>query len=537
MAEMTVRQACFEVLRAFGIDRVFGNPGSTELSFLREFPEDFEYVLGLQEAVVVGMADAHAALTRRPSVVSLHTAAGVGNAMGALTNARDNKTPILVVAGQQHREMLVAEPMLANPDATLLPRPSVKWSHESARAQDVPTDFAKALTAAMTPPFGPVFLSTPMDDFDAVLGGDDLARLDSVLARRADLRPVVAEDRLDAIAERLDSARNPALVFGGEVDWDESVSAAVRLAEATGAPVWSAPVEGRLCFPNDHPLYRGALEPATGLIAETLSPHDLVLVAGAPVFKYYPYVPGPWLAPATDLLHLTSSPREAATAVAGSSWVGHVGQALESLSKKVQTHREEPEPRPGPQRSEPADPLLPETVFATVAPLAPDDAVWVNESPSNNPQFLDQVRLSRPSSFFTAAGGGLGYGMAAAVGASLAAPSRKVVAVIGDGSAQYAVPAFWTARQWDADVVFLVLRNEEYAILKWFAQFEETPAVPGLDVGGLDIAAIASGYGIPAVTARSADEVAEAFSEAVGASGPSLIEVPITTVFPTLGGQ
>ncbi|WP_025274023.1 benzoylformate decarboxylase [Haloglycomyces albus] len=533
----TVQDAVFEVFRAFGIDRVFGNPGSTELSFLQRFPSDLDYVLGLQEAVVVGMADAYAAASGRPAVVNLHTATGVGNGMGAMANARDNKTPMLVIAGQQHREMLVAEPLLANPDAVTLTRPIAKWSHESTRAGDIPIDVARALRAALTPPCGPVFLSTPMDDLGRELSADDLYRLRATLARECRSTPVVADDSLATIAERMDAADQVALVFGGEIDRDDAHSAAVALADSTGAPVWSAPVEGRLCFPNNHPQYQGELEPAIGLIAHVFAEFDLVVVVGAPVFKYYPYVPGPWLANGTDLIQLTSAPNEAVDAVVGSAWVGHVGSALEGLLKKVQHHRTPPEPLPEPVSVSDVDPPLPEAVFDALAASAPANTVWVNESPSNVGQFWQRVRPSEPHSFYFSAGGGLGYGMAAAVGAGMAQPHRPVIAVIGDGSAQYALPAMWTAQRYSIPVVFVVLRNDEYAILKWFAQFENADSVPGLDVGGIETTTIASGYGLATASVRTRDEIIAAVTEALERRGPTLIEVPVTTVTPLLGGD
>src|ERR1700760_19029 len=170
----SVREATFELFRAHGMTTIFGNPGSTELPMLSEFPDDFSYVLGLQEAVVVGMADGYAQATGRPTLVNLHTAPGVGNAVGALVNAAANKSPLVVTAGQQVRPMMVLEAMLTNPRATELPRPTVKFSAEPPRPADVPAVLARAIHAATTPPHGPVFVSIPMDDWDVELTGPDL---------------------------------------------------------------------------------------------------------------------------------------------------------------------------------------------------------------------------------------------------------------------------------------------------------------------------------------------------------------------------
>ncbi len=162
---MTVRDATYDLLRACGLTTIFGNVGSTEETFLKNFPSDFRYVLGLQEASVVAMADGFAQATRQPALVNVHTGAGVGNAMGSLLTAFQNKTPLIVTAGQQTREMLLLEPWLTNVEATTLPRPWVKWAYEPARAEDVPAAFMRAIATALQPPSGPVFLSLPLDDW------------------------------------------------------------------------------------------------------------------------------------------------------------------------------------------------------------------------------------------------------------------------------------------------------------------------------------------------------------------------------------
>src|SRR5881394_725873 len=162
----TVREATFELFRARGMTTMFGNPGSTEVPMLAGFPEDFTYVLGLQEASVVGMADGFAQASGRPAFVNLHTAPGVGNAMGAIFNAQANKSPLVVTAGQQARQLMTLQANLTNRDAARMPHPLVKWSYEPPRAEDVPHALARATQLAALPPAGPVFVSIPMDDWD-----------------------------------------------------------------------------------------------------------------------------------------------------------------------------------------------------------------------------------------------------------------------------------------------------------------------------------------------------------------------------------
>ena len=526
----TVREASYELLRAHGMTTVFGNPGSTELPFLAGFPDDFRYVLGLQEAVVVGMADGYAQATGRPALVNLHTAPGVGNAMGAIFNAHQNKAPLVITAGQQVRAMMSMEALLTNPDPVVLPRPFVKWSYEPPRPQDVPAALARAYHLAQLPPLGPVFVSVPMDDWSAE-ADDTSAR--QVTGRATTGRAAPDPAALQDLGRRLAGASNPVLVAGPDVDaggdrrgWD----AAVALAERCRLPVWAPPASGsgRVGFPEDHPNFQGLLPPAIGPLAETLEPYDLVLVAGAPVFTYYPYIPGPVLPEGTSLVMVTNDPQEAARAPAGDAIVADVALTLEALLAQAETpDRPPPEARPAPELPSDTDPIGAPAAMAALGDMLPAGGIVVNESPSNMIAYRNQVRPSRPSSYFTGAGGGLGFGLPAAVGMQLGQPERPVVAVIGDGSLQYAVAGLWSAVAYDVPLTVLVLRNEEYAILKWFAEFEGEMGAPGLDVPGLDSVAIAAGYGMRARRVDGVDELRQALAEAIASDGPELVEVTV----------
>src|SRR5829696_2380657 len=200
-AMATVREAAFDLFRARGITTMFGNPGSTELPMLADFPADFRYVLGLQGAVVVGMADGYAQASGRTTAVNLHTAPGVGNAMGAIFNAQANHSPLLVTAGQQARAQITLQANLTNRDATRMPHPLVKWSFEPPRAEDVPLALAHGAHLAGLPPRGPVFVSIPMDDWGAEV---DEADANEVVARRVNGRAVADPDAVRRLAKHLD---------------------------------------------------------------------------------------------------------------------------------------------------------------------------------------------------------------------------------------------------------------------------------------------------------------------------------------------
>jgi len=522
----TVRDASFDLFRNLGTTTIFGNPGSTELPMLADFPGDFRYVLGLHEAVVVGMADGYAQASGRPSIANLHTAPGVGNAMGAVFNAQANHSPVLVTAGQQARAQMTLQANLTNRDAIRMPHPLVKWSYEPPRAEDVPLALARGIHMASLPPKGPVFVSIPMDDWDVEV--EEAAT--HALERGVEGRAVAAPDSVSRLAARLDQASNPVMVAGPDIDASGGWDAAVGLAERQRLPVWATPAPGggRLGFPENHPNFRGVLPPAIGPVGQTLEGHDLILVVGSSVFPYYPHIPGPLLPEGASLVAITSDPDEAARAPMGSAILADPGLTLAALLEAVpESSRPAPEPNPGPSEIPAEDPLNSSTVHSALAEVLPEDGIVVLESPASTLALRNQLRLSQPGSYYFSAGGGLGFGLAGAVGVQLAQPDRPVVCVIGEGSVQYAVTAFWSAVAHDVPVTFLVMRNSEYAILKWFAEVESVTGAPGLDLPALDVAAVAAGYGVSTKVARDRDEVREALAGALGSSKPELVEVPV----------
>jgi benzoylformate decarboxylase len=526
----TVREATFELFRTHGMTTMFGNPGSTELPMLRDFPEDFTYVLGLQELVVVGMADGYAQASGKPTHVNLHTAPGVGNAVGGIFNAQANKSPLVITAGQQVRAHVLMEANLTNRDAVVGPQPYVKFSHEPSRAQDVPAAIARAIHHATLPPRGPAFVSIPMDDWD-VDADEDRSR--SATARTTTGRAVPNPDALADLARSLEHASNPVLIAGPDIDAAGGWEHAVALAEKQRLPVWATPATGgnRLGFPENHPNFVGILPPAIGAVSETLKEYDLVLVAGSSVFPYYPYIPGPLLAEGTRLVQLTSDPGEAARAPMGDAIVGDVALALGRLVELTgDVDRRAPEARPAAGDPPHADPLSGSEAMSALADAWHEDGIAVVETPSSTVAFRNRLRLGKPGSYYFGASGGLGFGISAAVGVQLAQPQRPVVCVLGEGSAQYGITALWTAVAYKLPVTFLVLRNEEYMILKWFAAFEQVNGAPGLELPGLDVAAVAGAYGMSARTVSGREELTEALRDAIAADdGPRLVQVQIAS--------
>jgi benzoylformate decarboxylase len=524
----SVRDAAFELFRDRGMTTIFGNPGSTELPMLAPLPDDFRYVLGLHEGVAVGMADGFAQASGSVTHVNLHTAPGVGNAVGAIFNAKANKSPLLVTAGQQIRSFLTMQANLTNRDAVEVPKPFVKWSHEPPRAADVPQALAQAIHHASLAPTGPAFVSVPMDDWLQEIEPIDYSRQ---IARTVTGRSAPDSEQISTLAARLTAARNPVFVAGPNIDASGGWDAAIELVESQHLPVWASPATGgnRLGFPENHPAFQGILLPAVGPIGLTLAEHDLVLVAGSSVFPYYPNIPGDFLAEGTELVLITSDPDEAARAPVGDAIVGDVALTLKALAAAIEGPSDRPSPpsREDPEQAPESDPMSPSTACATLAELFPQDGIVVLEAATSTNALRNQLRLATPGSYYFAAGGGLGFGLPASLGVQLAQPARQVICVLGEGAAQYAITAFWTAAAYDIPVKFLILRNREYSILKWFATMENLTGAPALDIPSLDVAATAASYGVPGTSVTGRDALRAALEQALGESGPRLVQVEV----------
>lgn len=375
---------------------------------------------------MVAAADGYAQVTRRPALVNVHTAAGVSNALGTLDSTFQNKTPLILTAGQQTREMLLLEPWLVNPAPESIASPWVKWAHQPARPQDVPAAFMRAYAIAMQPPQGPVFLSFPLDDWDAESTVPTVVR--SVTSRVA-----AAPDRLAEFATTLAGASNPVLVFGSDIARGNGWAEAVALAEKLDASVWAAPSSERVPFPEDHRLYAGGLPFAQGLLSERLTGHDVILVVGAPVFRYYPWVPGDYIPDGSQLLHITDDPAESGRAPVGRSLISDSVLALRALTELLPTrgasttvdtqeHRLAPHASAEARPADPADDekLTARQLFRVLRQAAPEDTVIVQESPSNIADLHSEWEFTKPDSYFAMASGALGWDLPAAVGIALA---------------------------------------------------------------------------------------------------------------------
>src|SRR5271154_3597244 len=314
----TVREVTYQLLRDLGMTVIFGNPGSTELPFLRDMPSEFKYVLALHERSAGGMALGYAMARGKAAFVNLHSIASAGNGLSGLIDAFYCHAPLVVTTGQQDRRHILAEPFLVS-RAVEAVKPYVKWACEPLRAEDVPAAIARGYYLAVQPPMGPVFISIPMDDWTHQC---------QPLAHREVTQTVLPDPAaLDEVVHALDSSRSPALVVGSQIEEDRGWHEVVALAEHLNADVYQQPIAPRWTFPRTHRLFRGGLLPAQQPLADQLADYDTVIVLGAPVFLYYACVPGNAVKPGTRLFQITNSPLDAAVALAGTSIVGNIASA------------------------------------------------------------------------------------------------------------------------------------------------------------------------------------------------------------------
>ncbi|MFG2077338.1 thiamine pyrophosphate-dependent enzyme [Nonomuraea maritima] len=528
----TIRDAFFDVLRHHGLTTIFGNPGSTEISLLAGLPDDLRFVLGLHEGSVVGMATGWAIGGGRPALAVLHTTAGLGNAVGAIATARANRVPLVVVVGQQDRRHLALEPFLAGRLHGLAGEYPVRADHP-VRPQDVPGATARAVHEATT--FrGPALVVVPMDDWDAPFDG-----VEPLAAPRRLLRPSrVADADLAPLVELLAGARSPALVAGAGSAWD----ALVPLAERLGCPVFQEPFGARAGFPQDHSQYAGVLPADRPGLREALAGHDVVLAVGAPVFRQYPYTPGPLVAAGTVVALVTDDPAEAHRSPADLAYLASPADVCDRLTALLPVREEGHGHEDGSAQSggeaqvaqAPAGggPLRTVQVLRELAARLPRDAALIEEAPSARSDLHRLVPARTPLGFLSAAMGGLGFALPAAVGLRMALPGRPVIAVVGDGSALYGLHALWSAAHYRVGALFVVLSNGRYAIMDRLAEQRDHGKAPWPPFTEVNMGALARSLGCPARHVGTYGELTAALDEIMptltSRDEPLLLDVSVT---------
>jgi benzoylformate decarboxylase len=490
---------------------MFSNPGSTEVPFLAGFPDDLRFVLGLHEGSVVGLATGFAIGRAEPALVSLHTTAGLGNAVGALATARVNRAPLVVVVGQQDRRHLVFDPFLTGRLAGLAGDYPV-WVGQPVRAQDVPGAIARAYHEAATRR-GPALVIVPMDDWNAPADEEREDAAAGTVMRAAAADPAA----VDALAAFLADSRAPALVVGAGADDPDTWAALVELTERLVAPVFQESFGARAGFPQDHPHFAGVLPADRPRLREKLAPYDAILVVGAPVFRQSPYAPGRFTEPEARIALVADDPEELHRSPVELAVLAPPAAMCRELARRLpQRDAAPPSPfRPPPAPGPPGDgkPLLAGHVFAALAARLPRETVVVEECPVDRPELHERLLAREPLGFLSAAMGGLGFALAGATGVKMAVPERPVVAVVGDGSSLYGIQALWSAAHYGVGVLFVILSNGGYAIMDRLAERSGADGPwPEIQV---DIVGLARAQGCDARRIAEHDELVETLDEVV----------------------
>lgn len=514
----TVARGFFDVLRSMDVRTVFSNPGSTEIPLMSRWPSDIEFVLCLHEASAVGAAAGWALGSGRVGVAIVHTTAGYGNAIGAVATARTNRIPLVLVVGQQDRRHLANTPFLAGELEGLAGTYPV-FVATPTRAADVPGLIARARHEAVVSR-GPAVVIVPMDDWDAPYHSQDRWAAPRELWIAAGLD----DDRCASVAQRLHGAHSPVIVTGAGGDSSLVWQAVEDLASALDCPVWQEPFGAQAGSAQDSARFEGHLPAGRSALREALAGHDVILVIGTAALRQYGYEEGPLFAPEADVVVITDD-REQATGSAADVAVltplpAFCARLADLLTQRrpattgaggaaVPARSTSPDPEPGGD-----GPLLVTEVFEVLGARLDADTVLLEESPSSRLQLQHAVPARRPLGFLSAAMGGLGFAMPAAVGLRIALPDRPVVAVIGDGSALYSCQALWTAQKYGVGVLFVILSNGGYAIMdRLTIAAGATPPWPSFD--DIDVGRLAESFGCRARRVSTQDSLLEVLDEVV----------------------
>ena len=553
MPRMTGKHALARMLIAEGVEYIFGNPGTSEtpvMDALQDFPQ-LKYVQALQEGTAVGMADGYARATGRPAFANIHIAGGLANGISALYNAYKGGTPLVLTAGNSDTRMQLTEPVLSG-DLVEMTAQYTKWSAEIRHAADIPMAMRRAFKEAKTPPTGPVFLSFPWDAQDDEADVDIIPSSPGYFRTRPDTAAIARASQLLAQAE------NPIMVVGDRVAQSGAMAQMVRVAEQLGARVYAAAFS-EVNFPTSHPLYCGMLNLSSPAARQQLAGADVVLAVGTNVFSSFLYVPEPFLAPNTRLIHLDCNawevekiyPTEVGLLADPRAGLEELAEALdqdlsasarETAATRNASLAEERRRADAAYQRRLAErwghrPMAVERMMHELAQALPADAIIADEAVTSRAALMRAVNLDVPGSFYGIRGGALGWAMPGALGVKLANPNRPVVAVVGDGASMYTVQALWTAARYNIPVTYAICNNRSYRILKvnmdtylrhMLNDQERQSEYMGMDFANpLNLAAMAQAMGVAGEAVEDPDQLRPALERAIASGKPAVVDVSI----------
>lgn len=550
---MRGRRVLMDGFVAHGVRHIFGNPGTTETPLLDSLPAypQLQYIMALHEGVAVSAASFYAQAAGRPVVANLHVAPGLGNGIGALYGALKAASPVVVTAGQQDTRMRLANPLLGH-DLVAMAAPVTKWSVQIERADEIAPILRRAFKVATDAPQGPVFVALPIDVMEQETTVEAMAA--DKLWRATHPDPA----GIEALASLLLQSQNPVIIAGDDVARSGATEALVALTEAIGAPVWFEGLRHHAPFPTAHPSYRGSLPGDAAQVRKALGEADLVLLLGGPFFEDIWYAPGGHIPAGAAVVQIEpSAERLAFNNRLDAGVVGDMAVSLAALTAALAARapqdyrlaaqrrragladlraREKDAYRARVEKSWNREPSSMPRVTAELRRGLPENAVIVDESITASLDLARAFDYRGFGDYFGGRGGGIGQGLAGAIGVKVAVPDRPVVAISGDGSAMYSIQALWTAAHHRLAIVFVILANHEYRILKhntdvWRQNFAAGTQHPyqqmDLISPEFDFVRMAAGMGVEGVRIENADDIAPALQKAVAANRPYLVEIAI----------
>ena len=545
---ITGRSAFLALLKDEGVTHLFGNPGTTELPIMHALKDhpDLTYVMAMQESLVVAIADGFSRASGKLVACNVHVAPGLGNAMGSLYNARFTGTPMILTAGQQEQGHGLMEPVLYGP-LVQMAEPLVKWAVEVTRLEDLARIVRRAAKIATTPPTGPVFISLPGDILNAE-AGIELGR-----ATRVDARVRPSDDALQALVARILKAQRPVIVTGDEIVKSDALAEAALLAETLGAPAYQCSTPYGAHFLSEHPCFMGALSRLQKQVREVLSPYDLMIVLGADPLRMSVHSevdPKPEGLPIAQIglvdwdlaknygaeIALKADVKEtlralvpALKAAGGGALEARAKQGLAELTSKNWSARR------GPLiaqivKAKDRLPIDPDYLTLRLVEAMPDNAILVDEALTSGRPILSLRPHRERYGYHALASGGIGWGLPASVGVSLAHPNRPVVCFSGDGSAMYSIQALWTAAHHRLPLNVVIANNGGYRIIKQrLLAFHSDDHYVGMDFADppVDFAGLARSLGLEAMRISEPAELQPKLSDAFARPGAKLIEVMV----------
>ncbi|MBT4109703.1 MAG: thiamine pyrophosphate-binding protein [Pelagibacterales bacterium] len=548
MKKITGRSAFLSILKSEGVTHLFGNPGTTELPImhaLKDYPE-IKYILGLQESIVVAMADGYSRATGKLSVCNVHVAPGLGNAMGAIYNAKFVGSPVIITAGQQEQGHGLMEPMLYGP-LVQMAEPLVKWAIEVTRLEDLPRILRRAAKIALAPPTGPVFISLPGDILNAE------AKLDLGKPSRIQYNISPDKETLEDIKNRILQANNPVIISGHEIAQTDSFSEITKFSEIIGAPVYQQTVPHGSHYPSEHKTYVGTMPRSQSEVKKILENYDLLICVGSDVLRMSVWSSTEPLPKNMSIIHIGIRDWELAKNYhTEQAILGNVKTTLLNLNKTIANNLNKKYKNNANRRIKEIEkfnwsknkknltsktlkdkditPITPNWLMMTLAENISNNNIVVEEALVSSRSLLNFLPFKNSKDFYGLASGGIGWAVSGCIGVSLANNNKTIVAIIGDGSSMYAIQSIWTAAHYNLPIIYVIANNQSYRIIKERLEgFHDNTNFVGMDFNKpkIDFVKLGNSMGVESMQVSEPTELKSLFKKAFKYKKPYLIEVMV----------